>query len=169
MLTTRPRWLVILFYFILFHFISFHFIYFILFYFIMFYFILFYFIYLFLYFVLRWLQQHCSIPLLARNARGETCAHVAALHGNLRSLQLIMSEPKDLASKLAAAAERDNSGTRMNKSKLDFFTCLWVVRQWVCMHCTTTYAACSSSCLNPKTWPPSSLPLLRGTIQVHNE
>jgi hypothetical protein len=78
-------------------------------YFILFYFMLFYLSFYII--IFRWLQQHCSIPLLARNARGETCAHVAALHGNLRSLQLILSEPKDLASKLAAAAERDNLGT----------------------------------------------------------
>ncbi|KAL8558416.1 hypothetical protein ACOMHN_064763 [Nucella lapillus] len=59
---------------------------------------------------LRWLQQHLSIPLLARNARGETCTHLAALHGHLQCLQAILAAPQTLAAKLEAVAERDNNG-----------------------------------------------------------
>nr|KAG5703167.1 hypothetical protein BaRGS_027332 [Batillaria attramentaria] len=60
--------------------------------------------------VCLWLMQYCSVPLLAKNARGETCAHTAALHGNLKCLQAILAEPKDVVGELAAAAERDNAG-----------------------------------------------------------
>ncbi|PVD38266.1 hypothetical protein C0Q70_00877 [Pomacea canaliculata] len=50
----------------------------------------------------RWLIQHCSVPLLSKNARGETCAHLAALHGNLKCLQTILAQPASPAKTLAA-------------------------------------------------------------------
>ncbi|XP_071105248.1 espin-like [Haliotis cracherodii] len=57
---------------------------------------------------LRWLLQHSNVPLLAKNARGETCLHVAALQGHLKCMQTIIVCKKEKPS--IAVSERDNLG-----------------------------------------------------------
>ena len=38
----------------------------------------------------RWLLRCAAVPVTTRNARGETCAHLAAKHGHVTCLRLIV-------------------------------------------------------------------------------